>query len=87
MKKLGVIVNPVAGLGGRIGLKGSDGAQIQAKARTMGAVQEAPARAIEALKHVARLKNKLEIITFPYEMGEDEARQCGFNPTVIGSIC
>lgn len=86
MKKLGVIVNPVAGLGGRLGLKGSDGAHIQAEAIKMGAVAEAPARVIEALKHIVPLKNELELIAFSHEMGEDEARQCGFDPVVIGSI-
>ncbi len=28
----------------------------------------------------------VKIITYPYDMGEDEARKCGFNPIVIGSI-
>lgn len=86
MKKLGVIVNPVAGMGGRVGLKGSDGPEIQKRARELGAKPESPHRAIEALKVIARLKDQVEIITYPNEMGEDEARAAGFNPHVIGAI-
>jgi predicted polyphosphate/ATP-dependent NAD kinase len=82
-KRLGLIVNPVAGIGGRVGLKGSDGAEIQKKALALGAVPQSLNRAIQALE---RLKPVDEIITYPGEMGEEAARACGFEPTVIGSI-
>jgi len=85
-KKLGFIVNPIAGIGGRVGLKGSDGAKILRKALELGAKKTAPTRAVEALKRIAAIKDQIELITYPHEMGEDEARECGFKPTVIGSI-
>lgn len=86
MKKLGVIVNPVAGMGGRVGLKGSDGVEILRKARELGAQPEAPNRAEEALKVVSKIKDNIEIITYPHEMGEDECRAAGLVPRVVGSI-
>ena len=84
-KRLGLIVNPVAGIGGRVGLKGSDGAEIQKKALELGAVPESLNRGIQAFERVKSIDD-LEVITYPGEMGEDAARACGFEPTVIGSI-
>ena len=85
MKKLGLIVNPVAGIGGSVGLKGSDGKEIQRMALEMGAVPHAGDRAAQALERLRRVRD-LEVITYPMEMGEDAARKAGFEPTVIGSI-
>jgi len=86
MKRLGLIVNPVAGIGGRVGLKGSDGREIVARALALGAVREAPHRAQRALERLARIKDELEIVTCPGEMGADEARACGFAPDVLEGV-
>jgi len=86
MKNLGLIVNPIAGVGGRVGLKGSDGEDVLKKAWALGAEPESPNRAIEALRIIADIKDDVQIITYPHEMGEDEARECGFDPIVLGSI-
>jgi predicted polyphosphate/ATP-dependent NAD kinase len=85
-RKLGLIVNPIAGMGGRVGLKGTDGRDILDMARKLGAVPISPARAIEALRRIAHIKDSIELLTYPSSMGEDEARECSFNPTVLGSI-
>ncbi len=85
-KKLGLIVNPVAGMGGRVGLKGTDGIDTLEKARELGAVSTSPARAVDALKRLIPLRDAIDLVTYPHEMGEDEAREAGFTPLVMGSI-
>ena len=86
MKKLGLIVNPVAGVGGRVGLKGSDGADVLRAALERGAVREAPRRARQALERLARVREHIEVLTWPGEMGEDEARAAGYEPRVLGTF-
>jgi predicted polyphosphate/ATP-dependent NAD kinase len=87
VKRLGLIVNPVAGVGGRVGLKGSDGPEILRRALELGAVRDAPRRARLALERLARVRAHVEIVTWPGEMGEDEARAAGFEPRVLGTFC
>jgi len=84
-KRLGLIVNPVAGIGGRVGLKGSDGEQTKQKALEMGAIPQAQHRTVQALERL-RAIDSLEITTYPGEMGEDAARACGLESTVVGTI-
>ena len=86
MKKLGLIVNPFAGMGGKVGLKGSDGIEILERAREMGARAEAPERAIQALMSIVSIKDSIEVVTYPHDMGEEEAASCGIIFRVIGHI-
>jgi predicted polyphosphate/ATP-dependent NAD kinase len=85
-KKLGVIVNPIAGMGGRVGLKGTDGEHTLKNAIQRGAVPVAPIRAMEALQQLSHLSKIIDLISYPHDMGENEAKRCGFHPRVIGSI-
>lgn len=50
--RVGLLVNPWAGVGGTVALKGSDGAEIRQQALALGAVQKAPAKAALALKEL-----------------------------------
>ena len=86
MRRLGLIINPIAGIGGRVGLKGSDGADIQKVAFARGAVPQSNLRAALALEVLTPLQDKLELVTSPGTMGEIVARQCGLAPQVIGRL-
>jgi predicted polyphosphate/ATP-dependent NAD kinase len=85
-KRLGLIINPIAGIGGRVGLKGSDGITIQKQAFALGALPQARERSIQSLELLVPIKEEFELITYPGEMGAEAARACGFKPNVIGSI-
>lgn len=83
MKTIGLIINPVAGMGGRVGLKGTDGKGILDKAISLGAVKEAPNKAIKALRKLIPLKEKLMILTSSNDMGENQLKELGFNYDVV----
>ena len=86
MLKIGFIVNPVAGIGGKVGLKGSDGEQIIKLALSLGAQPESSNKAKAALEQLEIIKRQIEIYTYPNEMGEDVATSCGFSTSVFGQI-
>ncbi|KOV29885.1 ATP-NAD kinase [Streptomyces sp. XY431] len=74
---VGLIVNPVAGLGGAVALKGSDGTDIQARALALGAVPRAAERAAAALRALRARRPDVLVRTVAGPMGEDSARAAG----------
>ncbi|KJY34027.1 NAD(+)/NADH kinase [Streptomyces sp. NRRL S-495] len=74
---VGLIVNPVAGLGGAVALKGSDGPDIQARAVALGAVPRAAERAAAALRALRARRPDVLVRTVAGPMGEDSARAAG----------
>ena len=75
-------MNPIAGMGGKVGLKGTDGNEILYKAIELGAVREAPSKAIKALKKLEDIKDELLIVTCSGDMGQKEANSLGFKTKI-----
>jgi len=84
VKTVGFIVNPIAGMGGAVGLKGTDRKEILEKAIILGAKPIALARAESFLSELKLFKGRISFIVGAGKMGEDEARNCGFACTVLG---
>jgi len=82
MARIGFVINPIAGMGGRVGLKGTDG--VEAKAAQLGAVPVANQRALEALRELKRLLDQdaqappIQWLTCTGEMGRDALSAAGF---------
>jgi predicted polyphosphate/ATP-dependent NAD kinase len=84
-KTVGFIVNPVSGMGGAVGLKGTDGKQVLKKAISLGAKPIASERAEIFLLGLSSFKSSLNLIVGAGCMGEDEAAKSGFNFQVVGT--
>lgn len=81
MKKLGLIINPVAGMGGSVGLKGTDGVVEEAIRR--GAVPGSGKRAEASLKELLPFRGILTVYTKNGEMGGNLAREMGFHTVLL----
>jgi len=74
-KKIGLIVNPIAGMGGAVGLKGTDGKETLEKAISLGAAPRAPQRAREALDMFFSCGTEALFYTCPQDMGENVLKE------------
>lgn len=81
--KLGLIINPVAGIGGTVALKGSDGEQTAAQALALGATPKAHLRAQVALEVLLPYREKIIVYTASDKMGEQLAKRLGFSTQVV----
>jgi predicted polyphosphate/ATP-dependent NAD kinase len=84
MKKVGFIVNPIAGMGGSVGLKGTDG-DIFKQAIKLGATPVVPKR-IEAFLKYLNSKDEIFLLVAPEKMGEALVEGKGLKYEIIGHI-
>ena len=84
MKKLGLIVNPIAGMGGSVGLKGTDG-EIIKEAMKLRALPVAAQR-VEVFLSCLKSKRDFFLLVAPDKMGEELVKGKGFNYEVIGQV-
>lgn len=80
--RLALVVNPVAGIGGKAGLKGSDGTEIQKLAKDRGFESLALDRAVSAL---SQLPKSTKVLTAGGEMGESALLLAGLEAEVVYS--
>ena len=78
MATFGFLINPIAGMGGRVGLKGTDGFEILKKAKELGAEEVAQIRAFETMRLIFKLKGEIKWLTCSKNMGEDVLRKVGY---------
>ncbi|NDV91926.1 ATP-NAD kinase [Alteromonas sp. 345S023] len=83
--RLGIIVNPFAGIGGALALKGSDGAKIREQALAMGAEKKANEKMAKALSILDALSGQFEIFTASGDMGETVCASLGLPYTIVYS--
>ncbi|MFW9825114.1 MAG: ATP-NAD kinase, partial [Candidatus Thorarchaeota archaeon] len=84
MKKIGLIVNPIAGMGGSVGLKGTDGESYQ-RALKMGAQPITPKRVKELLSHIEN-REILFMLVAPGKMGADIIKGMGLKFEIVDKI-
>ena len=74
---VGLIINPVAGVGGPTALWGSDGLMMQHRALAAGAVPRSGERAVATLQRLLTRHANLRVVTVSGAMGHEAARQAG----------
>lgn len=83
--RLGLIINPMAGIGGSVGLKGSDGDDVVALALSRGGVPRAEERTQRALTLLVPWQSSITVYCFAGGMGGHLAQTMGFATEVVGT--
>jgi predicted polyphosphate/ATP-dependent NAD kinase len=84
-KLIGLIVNPVAGMGGSVGLKGTDGKNMYVKALELGAEPVTPKKTRELLSHIKH-KEAITLLVAPGVMGENHLKGFDAPVEVVGNL-
>ncbi|PTB85468.1 ATP-NAD kinase [Pseudidiomarina aestuarii] len=80
---IGLIINPVAGLGGSVGFKGSDAEGTKERALALGATPQAQQRALQAFRQLGEHGRMLQFVTAAGELGENVAKSISADVEVV----
>jgi predicted polyphosphate/ATP-dependent NAD kinase len=83
VSRIGLIVNPIAGMGGRVALKGTDGPDVLERALALGAAPVAAERAERALARLHDRCADVRLVAAGGRMGADLAEAHGFDTEVL----
>jgi predicted polyphosphate/ATP-dependent NAD kinase len=82
--RVGFLVNPIAGMGGAVGLKGTDGKKILREAIRRGAKQISSEKGLIFLEEVHRRGRSIEFLVAPRNMGENIVDRLGLEHELVG---
>lgn len=85
-RTFGLIVNPLAGMGGSVGLKGTDGPETLEEAKRRGARPLSGERAVRALTRITTSKTPFRLLTASGDLGEYSALAAGLEPSVVHRV-
>lgn len=84
MLTFGLLINPVAGVGGSVALKGSDSAEVQARARQRGGRPRGRERALRALRAAGSAVGDVRWLTWGGAMGADALAEAEIAAQTLG---
>jgi predicted polyphosphate/ATP-dependent NAD kinase len=87
LKKIGLIINPIAGIGGKLGLKGTDGYTLEELKKQYNATSVSNERAIAALEPLQQLGCPFQIVTYGGNMGASVADKMFDDTVCVGMPC
>ena len=70
-------------MGGSVGLKGTDGAEIQRRSRELGAIPRSAEKTALMLRELLPIKDEFSIITCPGDMGQHTVENLGFEQELV----
>jgi predicted polyphosphate/ATP-dependent NAD kinase len=81
---IGFVINPLAGIGGSVALKGSDGADTVEQALAKGGALKAQQRGAITLEKIISVKDEIQFICFDGSMGAELLAQLDLRFEVVG---
>lgn len=84
MLTIGFVINPLAGIGGSVALKGSDGANTVEQALAKGGALKAQQRGAITLEKIISVKDEIQFICFDGSMGAELLAQLDLRFEVVG---